>query len=146
MPSASCAAPRSSSGISSCGATICRRRCRKETAARRPRRRRPAACPWWLEAHPRRIAAGIDLAVVVAVAGLVAGLVRIDFWVTLAVTALLYHGVSVALLGCSPTVWALDTYVSTQHPNVVPPVDVSAFRRLGLMRGDAPSPERDTAS
>ena len=61
-------------------------------------------------------------------------------------TALLYHGVSVALLGCSPTAWALDAYLSTQHPNVVQPVDVGAFRRLGLMRSDPPSPERDTAS
>jgi hypothetical protein len=102
--------------------------------------------PWWLGAHPRRVAAGIDLVAVVAFAGLVAGLAKTDFWVTLAVTALFYHGVSVGLLGCSPTVWVLDTYVSTQHPSAVPPVGVSAFRRLGLMRGDTPSPERDTAS
>lgn len=102
--------------------------------------------PWWFGAHPRRVAAGIDLVAVVALAGLVAGLARTPFWATLAVTALVYHGVSVALLGCSPTVWAVDTYVSTQHPSAVAPADVSAFRRLGLMRGDTASPERDTAS
>jgi hypothetical protein len=110
------------------------------------RRETASGLPWWLGAHPRRVAAGIDLAAVAAISGLVAGLARIDFWTTLAVTALLYHGVSVALLGCSPTVWVLDAYVSTQHPSVVPPVGVSAFRRLGLIRGETPSPGRDTAS
>ena len=108
--------------------------------------------PWWLEAYPRHIAAGINLVAVVALAGLVAGLARIGFWPTLAVIALVYHGVSVALLGCTPTAWALGTYLSTQHPNVVQPPEAgaagvaAAFRRLGLIRGATRSPERDTAS
>jgi len=106
--------------------------------------------PWWLEAHPRSIAAGVDLVVVVAVSGLIAGLARIGWWAPLAVTALVYHGVSVALLGCSPTAWALDAYLTTKHPNVVAqPADVGAvgaFRRLGLMRSNTPAPERDTVS
>ena len=108
---------------------------------------RPAgSLPWWLEAHPRRIAAGVDLVAVGAVAGLSAAVTKIDFWAALAVIALAYHGISVAFLGCSPAVWALDTYVSTQHPNVVRPVDVTPFRRIGLIRSDSPAPERDTVS
>jgi hypothetical protein len=63
----------------------------------------------------------------------------------LAIVALVYHGVSLALLGCSPTVWALDTYVSTQHPNA-PRRQGASFRRLGLIRRDEPSPRRDIAS
>ena len=116
-------------------------------------RRAPAArrdgdtsLPWWFAAYPRRIAAVVDLAVVLFLAALVSAAAGISVWIPLSVVALLYHGISLAFLGCSPTVWVLDTYVSTKHPTVARPSDVSAFRRLGLMRGDEPSVERDTAS
>ncbi len=102
--------------------------------------------PSWLAAHPRRLAAAADCAAVLAAAGLINAVIRIDFWATLAVIALVYNGVSIALLGCSPTVWAIDTYVATQHPTVVRPSDVTAFRRIGLIRESEPSAERDTAS
>ena len=103
--------------------------------------------PWWLEAHPRRIAAGADLGAVAFVAGLIAVFAKIDVWMTLAVVAMLYNGLSVAFLGCTPSVWVIDTYVSTQHPAAVAQAaDDTAFRRLGLMRTGDPAPERDTAS
>jgi transcriptional regulator with XRE-family HTH domain len=102
---------------------------------------------WWLEAHPRRLAAGADLAVVTLVAWLTATLAKIDLWMTLASVALLYNAVSVAFLGCSPSVWAVDTYRSTRPAAVVGRPPDKAFRRLGgLMRNGDPAPERDTAS
>jgi hypothetical protein len=59
--------------------------------------------------------------------------------------ALLYHGLSAALLGCSPAAWAIDTYVSTYLAHRRP-ADVPAFRRMTLNPGDDPSPDRDTAA
>jgi hypothetical protein len=110
-------------------------------------RRESAGIPWWIETHPRRIAAGADLGAVAIVAELIAVGAKIDFWMTLAVVALLYNSVSVALLGCTPSVWVIDTYVSTHHPSAAAQAgDETAFRRLGLMRTADPAPERDTAS
>ena len=111
-----------------------------------PQRESGTGLPWWLAGYPRRIAAVVDCVVVVAVSALVAAAAGIHFWTTLSVVALLYHGLSLAFLGCSVTVWAIDVYVSTQHPTAAGPPDVTAFRRLGLMRGDGAAPERDTAS
>jgi hypothetical protein len=108
--------------------------------------RESVGLPRWLAAHPRRVAAATDLIVVAAVGALVGVLARVEVWAALAVTGFLYHGGSVVFLGCSPSVWVIDTYVSSKHPGVLRPSDVTAFRRLGLMRGDDASPERDTAS
>jgi transcriptional regulator with XRE-family HTH domain len=102
---------------------------------------------WWLETHARRIAAVADLAVVTLVAGLAAMFAKIDFWMTLALVALPYNAIAVAFLGCSPSVWAVDTYTSTRHPSASRPGDKPAFRRLGgLMPNGDPAAERDTAS
>jgi hypothetical protein len=98
---------------------------------------------WWIAANPRGVAVGLDL---IAVAGCTAAIVaaaKIDFWMPLAVTALIYHGISLVFIGCSPAVWAIDTYVShrlARRPGV--PV----FRRLALMRSEDRSPDRDTAA
>jgi hypothetical protein len=101
---------------------------------------------WWLKLHARRVAAGADLTIVAGAAGLIVAFVKTDFWATLAAIALLYNAVSIVLLGRSPSVWAIDTFLATQHPNAAPPRDVGAFRRVGLMRRDEPSGERDTIS
>jgi Helix-turn-helix domain len=101
--------------------------------------------PWWIETNHRRLAAGLDLVVVVVPAGVMAVALRIDVWMTLALVALLYNGVSLALLGCSPAVWAIDTYVSTHLP-LHGRADDPVFRRLSLMRNDETSPDHDTAA
>jgi hypothetical protein len=111
-----------------------------------PRPESETGLPVWMAAHPRRVAAVVDLAVVLAVAAIAAAVGGVHVWMPLAIVALVYHGASLALLGCSPTVWALDTYVSTQHPNVPRRHRTSRFRRLGLMRRDDPAPRRDIAS
>jgi hypothetical protein len=109
--------------------------------------RESAGMAGWLESYPRCIAAGADLAVVTLVAWLTATLAKINFWMALASVALLYNAVSVALLGCSPSVWAVVTYVSTRHQAVSRPADKPAFRRLGgMMRNGDTAPGRDTVS
>jgi hypothetical protein len=50
----------------------------------------------------------------------------------LAVTTILYHGVSFAMLGCSPAAWT--TYASA--PAVAPAGSVPFFRRLVATRKD----------
>ncbi len=102
---------------------------------------------WWLRAHSRRLAAGADLAVVTASAVVIATLAKIDVWMTLALVALFYNTVSIAFLGCSPSVWCVDTYSSSRHPAVPRPADKAAFRQMGgLMRNGDQAPERDPAA
>jgi hypothetical protein len=100
--------------------------------------------PWWIDAHPRALAVGLDVAAVIMCGGTVATAASIDFWKTLAAVALSYNGVSLALLGCSPAVWAIDTYIATHHPRNLSGVPV--FTRLALIQNDDPSPDRDTAA
>ena len=108
-------------------------------------RRERGKDPRWMEANPRALAAGIDLSAVLLSAGALAVSVKIDFWPTLAAVALLYNGVSLALLGCSPAVWALGTYVSTQLPHRKTS-RAPVFTQLALARHDDASPDRDTAA
>lgn len=99
----------------------------------------------WGEArHLRRLAAGLDL-IVVLLSWIVASVARVDFWATLALTTLLYHGVSLAVLGCTPATWAIETYASA-HPQFRRPGDVPLFRRLMKMRKDDALPRRGAAS
>jgi hypothetical protein len=97
--------------------------------------------PWWIAANPRGVAVAIDLLAVVALAAGIVAAAKIEFWMTLAVTALLYHGVSLVFIGCSPAVWAIDTYVSAR---LARQSGVPVFRRLALMRNDDRSRDRDT--
>ena len=92
--------------------------------------------PGWMEARRLRgTAAALDIATVVLVGWGVTRIAPLDFWPTLAVTTLLYHGVSFAMLGCSPAAWTIDTYASA-HPQFRRAGDVPFFRRLAAMRKD----------
>ena len=112
---------------------------------RRAPRAQDSSSPWRIGANLRRLAAGLDLVLVVVLASATVAALRIDFWATLAAMALLYNGASLALLGCSPAVWAIDTYVSSHLP-LIGRDEVEAFRRLALIRNNDPSPDRDTAA
>jgi transcriptional regulator with XRE-family HTH domain len=106
----------------------------------------PAAvetAPWW-RTNLRRLVAGCDLLVVVMIAIAVAAPVGLNLWATLAVTALLYHTLSLALLGSSPTVWAVDTYFSAHQPSERRNV-IAVFPGLDLMVEDNPAPDRRAA-
>jgi hypothetical protein len=100
--------------------------------------------PNWVDAHPRALAIGVDVAAVILGAGTVSTAAGIDFWKTLAAIALVYNGVSVAFLGCSPAVWAIDTHIAAHRPRR--PGGVPVFTRLALAGSDEPSPDRDTAA
>lgn len=101
--------------------------------------------PWSEARHLRRFAAGLDLVAVVLLGWIGASVGRVDFWATVALTTLLYHGVSVAVLGCTLAAWAIETYASA-HPQFRRPGDVPLFRRLVKMRKDDRSPRRGAAS
>lgn len=106
----------------------------------------PAAiesAPWW-RTNLRRLVAGCDLVVVVMIAVGVAAPVGLNLWATLAVTALLYHTLSLALLGSSPSVWAVDTYFSAHQPSARRNV-IAVFPGLDLMVEDNPTQERRAA-
>jgi transcriptional regulator with XRE-family HTH domain len=103
---------------------------------------RPGGVVWFF-ANLRYLVAGFELIVVVALAGGAAGALRLNLWATLAVSALLYHSLSLVLLGCSPAVWAIDAYMSAHRPLDRRRV-VSVFRGLDLMAGKNPAPDRQT--
>jgi transcriptional regulator with XRE-family HTH domain len=95
-------------------------------------RRAVASPPPDAPIQPRRLrlaAAGLDFAIVVIAAAIAVGLLPLAAWPVIAAVAELYHGNSVAALGCTPAVWLLDTYAAT-HPEVGHPRTVSWFRRL----------------
>jgi transcriptional regulator with XRE-family HTH domain len=87
---------------------------------------------WWY-ANRRRLVAGVDLIVVVVLASGIAGAIGLRWWwATLAVSALLYHSLSLAFLGSSPTVWAIDAYLAARRPSDRRSV-ISVFPGLDLM-------------
>jgi transcriptional regulator with XRE-family HTH domain len=83
----------------------------------------------------RPVAAGIDLLIVATMASAIGAVLRSDFWVTLGVIALLYHGVSMSVLGYSVSAWAIDSYVAL-HGRRRRRDGVRIFRQLALMRPD----------
>jgi transcriptional regulator with XRE-family HTH domain len=87
----------------------------------------------------RAVASLIDLLLVTAAASVATTLLRSNFWTTVGVVGLLYHAVSMALLGSTPSAWAIDLYISAnargRHGDAM-----SAFRRL-VMHSDTPTPD-----
>ena len=64
-----------------------------------------------------RIVAALADASVVLTAGLtVSATMTIGKAASIALCALLYHGLALVLLGCTPAAWAIDTYVANRHP------------------------------
>jgi transcriptional regulator with XRE-family HTH domain len=96
--------------------------------------------PWWYT-NRRRLVAASDLIVVLVLAGAIAVAVGLRWWPTLAVCALLYHTVSLAFLGSSPTVWAVDAYLSALWPSDRRSV-IAVFPGLDLMVDEPPAQNR----
>src|SRR5262245_43107088 len=63
----------------------------------------------------RAVTLAADLLVLCAFAGLLTLTGRVSVWAALAVAAVLYHGVSQMLLGCTPAAWVTEAYLSTQR-------------------------------
>jgi transcriptional regulator with XRE-family HTH domain len=66
--------------------------------------------------HARLIAAAVDLSAAVAAGLLVALVLPIGKATAIAVSALLYHAVTIATMGCTPAVWAIENYATSRHP------------------------------
>jgi hypothetical protein len=94
--------------------------------------------------HARLLAAGLDLLAVGIASGSIAGLIRIDLWITLAVIAVSYFGASLALLGTTIGAWLVDAY-SSAHPELGHRGPGVLFRRLNPRRHNK-ALERPTVS
>ena len=79
------------------------------------------------EGNPATVVA--DLCVVTLLAMVTSALLASSVWSILAITASLYHAISLTFMGCTPAVLAIDTYASA-HPQFRRRGEVAAFRRL----------------
>jgi hypothetical protein len=65
----------------------------------------------------RIVAATLDLLLITASAAAGVMLLPWRWAVSLAVCALAYNAVSLIMLGCTPAVWAIETYLVNHHPS-----------------------------
>jgi transcriptional regulator with XRE-family HTH domain len=86
-------------------------------ADRRAEPSEPDRAPIAFTKAGRVIAAAADAVLVVAAAFGLAALLPVGWAVGAAVCAFLYHGVSLVVLGCTPAVWTIDTYLTNRHPS-----------------------------
>ena len=77
----------------------------------------------------RIVAAVADASVVVIVALTLSVVLPIGKAASLAACAMLYHAVALATLGCTPAVWAVETYLGSRHPSAPRP-GTQRFLRL----------------
>lgn len=73
----------------------------------------------------RIVAATLDLLLITASAAAGVMLLSWRWAISLAVCALAYNAVSLVMLGCTPAVWAIETYLVNRHPSA---------RRAGSLR------------
>ena len=65
----------------------------------------------------RVLAACGDAFAVLAASTVVAVLLPVRWTASAAICALLYHALALVTLGCTPAVWAIDTYLALRHPS-----------------------------
>lgn len=67
--------------------------------------------------HIARIVAAVtDAAIVTGAATALATLLPVRWMLALSLSALAYHAVALVLLGSTPVVWAIETYLASRHP------------------------------
>ena len=86
----------------------------------------------------RIVAALADASVVIAAGLTASATMPIGKASSVALCAILYHALALVIFGCSPAVWAIDTYVASRHP-AAPAPGTQRFPRLQR------SPERAKA-
>jgi len=64
----------------------------------------------------RLIAALLDASIIVGVAGTMATLLPLKWSASLAIVGLIYHAASLVILGSSPVVWTIESYLTHRHP------------------------------
>ena len=77
----------------------------------------------------RIVAALADASVVLASGMTMSATLPIGKASSVAFCAILYHAIALVMLGCSPAVWAIDTYVASRHP-AAPAPGSQRFPRL----------------
>jgi transcriptional regulator with XRE-family HTH domain len=82
----------------------------------------------------RIVAAAFDLGAVVLMAWAAVDLTTVRWATALAAVGLAYHLVALVVLGSSPAVWAIDTYLNHRHPAAQ---RARPQRFLRLLRGSA---------
>jgi hypothetical protein len=92
----------------------------------------PGRAPAFLTNRGRLVAAAGDAAAVAVVATAASALLGTRWASAAAVCAFAYHGSALLALGCTPAVWAIDTYLTSRHPST--PLSASP-RFLRLVRG-----------
>jgi len=80
----------------------------------------------------RIIASIVDTGAILGIAAAIASLLPVGWAGSLAFVALGYHAVSLVTLGCTPSVWVLDTYLANRHPSTH---RATQPRFLRLLRG-----------
>jgi len=80
----------------------------------------------------RIIASIVDTVAVLGIGAGIVSVLSVGWAGSLAFVALAYHAVSLIMLGCTPSVWLLDTYLANRHPSVH---RATQPRFLRLLRG-----------
>jgi transcriptional regulator with XRE-family HTH domain len=78
----------------------------------------------------RVVAAVLDLACVVAIAGTAATFLPLRWSAALGVCAVAYHAISLVAIGSTPSVWLVDTYIVSRHPTRTRTAGAPRFLRL----------------
>src|SRR5215510_7571668 len=76
----------------------------------------PQPNPLTMPARKRLVASIADSLIVIAVGMGVSAITHISVMTTLAAFAVLYYGATLATLGCTPVMWALEAYLDGRHP------------------------------
>jgi transcriptional regulator with XRE-family HTH domain len=93
---------------------------------------RPPAAPMAFTRTGRLVASLLDMGAVLTTSAAIKMLLPVGWTGALATGALTYHAVSLIALGCTPAVWAIDTYLSSRHPTAA---RTKQPRFLKLVRG-----------
>jgi len=64
----------------------------------------------------RIVAASSDMAAVLCAASVIVSTLPVGWAASLAIAALAYHTSALVAVGCTPAVWAIDTYLANRHP------------------------------
>jgi transcriptional regulator with XRE-family HTH domain len=77
----------------------------------------PQPSPLAMPARKRLVASVADSLILIGVAFALSMFTPLSFATGLAACAVLYYGASLATLGCTPIMWALEAYLDGHHPS-----------------------------
>ncbi len=69
----------------------------------------------------RIVAAGVDIFAIGLMSAAASMVMPIGLAHSLALSAIAYHAVALVSLGCSPAMWAIETYLAHKHPGIARP-------------------------